>query len=133
MTEKIWAVTLTDGYKVTQVELFDNENDADNYAQEMAQTGKGNYQVTETTLNVRNEVIEGEPRWAELTSFNTDCIECLVNEIDTTQGKPVDTAACAAFLEENKEKIRNKANEMVREYIRKTVNDYVNDERIILG
>lgn len=133
MAEKIWAVTLTDGFKVSRVELFDNENDADNYAEEMAAAEEGNYQVIETVLNKREEVIEGEPRWAELTSYNTDCIECLVGELDTAQNKPIDKEACAAFLEKNKETIKNKSNELVREYLRKTVNDYVNGERIILG
>ncbi|MDL2298040.1 hypothetical protein LJC40_02690 [Synergistaceae bacterium OttesenSCG-928-D05] len=133
MTEKVWAVTLSDGLKVTQIELFDNESDADNFAHEMASSGKGHYQVLETNLNMRDEKIAGEPRWTELTTFNAQCIECLVQDIIHEQEKPFDEAACAKFLEEHKVELQKEADDVIHELLKKRLHDYVNNERIILG
>lgn len=133
MNEKIWAVTLTEGNAVSQIELFDNEADAENFSHEMAASGAGHYQVLASGLNKRNQKIAGEPHWSDVTALDSQCIECLVQEVNPSQEKPFDEDACAKFLEEHKSELQKEAEIAVHELLKKRLHDYVNDERIILG
>ena len=133
MQKKVWVVTLMEGLEVTEAAVFDNESDADNYAHEMASSHKGNYQVLSSGLNSRTDFAEEETHWAALPDFDAECMECLFEEISGTPAEGVDPELCAKFLEEHKVDFQKKADEIVHEYLRKELQDYLLNERIILG
>ena len=133
MQEKVWVVTHIQGLEVTDANVFNNESDAANYAQEMAAVNTGSYQITESVLNSREAIEEDSARWAVLPEFGTECMECIVQEVAEDAEEEFDEAACAKFFEEKKEELQKKADEMVHEYLRKELKDYINNERVILG
>ncbi len=133
MQEKVWVVTHIQGLETTDANVFDNEADAANYAQEMAATNSGTYSVIESVLNSRKAIEEEAVHWAALPEIGADCIECLVQEAVEGQEDKVDQAVCVQFLEENKEELQKKADDMVHEYLRRELRDYINNERVILG
>jgi hypothetical protein len=132
MQQKVWVVALTQGQEVTQAAVFDNESDAENYAQEMISSEKGNYQILSSVLSSRKET-EEETHWAALPDFDSGCIECLFEEISAVPGEDIDAEACTKFLEEHKVDFQKKADEIVQEYLRKEIRDYLFNERVILG
>ncbi|HAJ94072.1 MAG TPA: hypothetical protein DCM41_04175 [Synergistaceae bacterium] len=133
MQEKVWVVTHIQGLEVTDANVFNNAADAANYAQEMSAVNDGSYQVTESVLNSREAIEEESARWAVLPEFGADCLECLVQEMSEDAEEEFDEAACAKFFEEKKDKLQKKADEIVHEYLRKELKDYINNERVILG
>ncbi|MGD9666021.1 MAG: hypothetical protein AB7U31_01045 [Synergistaceae bacterium] len=133
MQEKVWVVTHIQGLEVTDANVFNNEADAANYAQEMAAVNTGSYQITESVLNSREAMEEDSARWAVLPEFGVECLECLVQEVAEDAQEEFDEAACAKFLEDRKDELQKKADEIVHEYLRKELKDYINNERVILG
>lgn len=131
--KKIWIASLLQGLTSDKLEVFDNEADARNYAQEMEASGKGEYNVIESPVNSRAEKIEGEPHWVDFANLNAFCIECLLEDFGAMKGMPIDEEACAEFLGKHKDELQKKSDEMVHEYLRKAISDYVNNERIVLG
>lgn len=129
---KIWVVTPHQEIDPSQLEAFDNESDARNFTQEMDASGK-KYKLIEMPLNSRSERIEGEPRWVDLANLAAPCIECLLEDFSLAAGRPVDGQACAEFLEKHKEELQKNSDELVRDYLKKTISDYIDNERIILG
>lgn len=133
MQEKYWVVTLTQGLEVTHADIFDNEKDAENYAREMVASKQGNYQVLSAVMNRRSELVGEEQRWAELTDFNSDCIECLVEDLSGCAPIEFNADACAKFLAEHKNDLQKHANEIVYEYIRREIREFIDNDRVILG
>ena len=133
MQENVWVVTISQGPDVTDAEVFDNEADAENFAQEMAIQHNGSYKVIKSAFNSRKKITEAAQHWVELPDFDTQCIECLFEEISDVQQEELDTEACAKFLEEHKDNLQKKADEIVQEYLRKELHDYLLNERVILG
>ncbi len=133
MQEKVWVVTHIQGLEVTDANVFNNEADAANYAQEMAEVNTGSYQVTESVMNSREAMEKDSARWVVLPEFDADCLECLVQEVAEDVEEEFDEAACAKFFEEKKDKLQKKADEIVHDYLRKELKDYINNERVILG
>jgi len=133
MQEKVWVVTHIQGLEVTDASVFDSEADAANYAEEMAATNSGTYSVVESVLNSRGAMEEDSIRWASLPELGAECIECLVEELAEETEEKFDEEACAKFFEEKKEELQKKADEMVHEYLRRELRDYINNERVILG
>lgn len=131
--DKIWVASLVSGLQPEQLEVFDNESDARNFALEMQSAGRGEYKVLETTMNRRAEKIKGEPHWIDFTNLNSHCIECLQEDYSAAAGLPVDEKACAEFIEAHKDELQKKSNQMVNGYLKKAISDYVNNERIVLG
>lgn len=130
MDLKVWAVAHMQGIEVTDISVFDNKADAENYAHEMSTRKIGSYQVLESVLNSRASL--NEAHLVELPEFNSECVECLVDSYDIDQVK-FDADECAAFLEKHKEEFQHKADEMVQDYLKKELHDYLLGERIILG
>jgi hypothetical protein len=133
MQEKVWVVTHIQGLEVTEANVFKNEADASNYAHEMAAGNDGSYQVITSVLNSREDMEEEAAHWAVLADFDPSCLECLVQEVAEDVKEEFDEAACAKFFEENKDQIQKKADEIVHDYLRKELRDYINNERVILG
>lgn len=133
MQEKVWVVTHIQGLEVTDASVFNNEADAANYAQEMAEVNTGSYQVTESVMNSREAMEKDSARWVVLPEFDADCLECLVQEVAEDVEEEFDETACAKFFEEKKDKLQKKADEIVHDYLRKELKDYINNERVILG
>jgi len=133
MQEKVWVVTHIQGLEVTDASVFNNEADAENYAQEMAEVNTGSYQVTESVMNSREAMEKDSARWVVLPEFDADCLECLVQEVAEDVEEEFDETACAKFFEEKKDKLQKKADEIVHDYLRKELKDYINNERVILG
>jgi len=131
MQQTVWIVALTQGSDVTQATVFDNEADAENYAEEMNSARQGHYQILSSALKCRKE--SEEAHWAALPDFNTECIECLVEDMSGVPEQGIDTEACTKFLEEHKIDFQKKADEIVQEYLRKEIKDYLFNERVILG
>jgi len=133
MQEYVWIVIPSQGMNITEAEVFDNEADAENFAQEMTVQNKGSYSIIKSAVNSRAKISEEAQHWAELPDFDTECVECLVEEITGVPQENFDPDACAKFLEENKEKLQQKADEIVQEYIRSELENYFLNERVILG
>lgn len=133
MNSKVWVVTLTQGLEVTEAAVFDKESDAEHYAHEMAASKQGNYQILSSVLNSRAELEQEETHWAEIADFDTACIECLFEELSAVSEEEFDRKACTLFLEEHKDDLQKKADEIVHEYLRKELRDYISNERVILG
>ena len=133
MQEKVWVVTHIQGLEVTDANVFNNEADASNYAHEMAAVNDGSYQVITSVLNSREAMEEEAAHWAVLADFDASCLECLVQEVAEDVKEEFDEAACAKFFEENKDQIQKKADEIVHDYLRKELKDYINNERVILA
>lgn len=131
--EKVWVASLLPDLKPELLEIFDNESDAHNFVQEMEASGKGRYGVVETTVNIRDEKIKGEPHWVDFASLTAPCIECLLEDFSAASGGDVDEKACAEFLEKHKEELQKKSDEIIHEYLKKSISDYINNERIVLG
>lgn len=131
--EKLWVATLLRDISPGQLEVFDNESDARNFVQEMEAAGKGRYTLVETPLNSRGEKIKGEPHWVDFANLTAPCIECILEDFGAAAGKPVDEQACAEFLEKHKEELQKKSDELVHDYLKKSISDYINNERIVLG
>jgi len=131
--DKVWVASLAADLKPEQLEVFDNESDARNFAMEMGAAGRGKYEVIETPMNTRSERIEREPHWVDLANINAPCIECLMEDFSAMKGKPVNEKECAEFLEKHKEELQKKSDEIVHEYLKKAIADYVDNERIVLG
>lgn len=131
--KKVWVASLLQGLTSGGIEVFDNEADARNYAQEMESSGKGAYKVVESPINSRAEKIEREPHWVDFANLNSLCIECLLEDFGTMEGMSLDEEACAEFLGKHKDELQKKSDEMVHEYLRKAISDYINNERIVLG
>lgn len=130
---KIWVASLLPEMHSGQLEAFDNESDALNFIQEMETSGKGKYKLIETPLNSRGENIKGEPHWVDLANLTAPCIECILEDFSAAAGKPVDEQACVDFLEKHKEELQKKSDELVRDYLKKSISDYVDNERVVLG
>lgn len=133
MQEKVWVVTHIQGLEVTDANVFNNEADASNYAHEMAAVNDGSYQVITSVLNSREAMEEEAAHWVVLPDFDAGCLECLVQEVAEDFKEEFDEAACAKFFEENKDQIQKKADEIVHDYLRKELKDYISNERVILG
>ncbi|MDD4160676.1 MAG: hypothetical protein PHO18_07005 [Synergistaceae bacterium] len=133
MQKKVWVVTHTQGLEVTDNSVFDNEADAANYAHEMATSGKGSYQVLASVLNSREAINEESMHWTAVPEFDAECLECLVQEVAEEAKEEFDEEACAEFFEKNKDQLQKHADEIVHEYLRKELRDYINNERVILG
>lgn len=131
--DKVWVASLVPNLQPEQLEVFDNESDAYNFALEMHTAGSGEYKVLETPVNSRDDKIKGEPHWIDFTSLNAQCIECLLEDFSTVAGQPVDERACVEFIEKHKDELQEKSNHIVNEYLKKAISDYVNNERIVLG
>lgn len=130
--DKVWVASSVPDLKPEQLEVFDTESDAHNFALEMAASGAG-YHVMETPVNVRTEKIKGEPRWIDFTNLNSRSIEYLLEDFNAMRNQPVDEEACIEFIEKHKEELQKKSDEIVREYLKKRISDYINDERVVLG
>lgn len=130
--EKIWVALLLQEIDPGQLEVFDNESDARNFVQEMRASGK-KYQLIDTPLNRRGEKIKREPHWVDFANLTAPCIECLIEDFGAAAGKPFDEQACAEFLEKNKEELQKKSDELVHDYLKKRISDYIDNERVILG
>lgn len=133
MQEKVWVVTHIQGSEVTDASVFDSKADAENYAEEMAAANIGTYNVVESVHNSRKAMEEDSIRWTSLPELGAECIECLVEELAEETEEKFDEEACAKFFEEKKEELQKKADEMVHEYLRRELRDYINNERVILG
>ena len=133
MQVKVWVVTHRQGLEVTDVNVFDSQADASNYAQEMSAGHDGSYQVIESVMNSREAIEEEAVHWAALPEFGAECMECLVEELAEGHEDEFDEEACAKFFEEKKEELQKKADEMVHDYLRRELKDYINNERVILG
>lgn len=131
--KKIWVASALQGLTSGQFEVFDNEADARNYALEMEASGKDTYNVLESPVNSRTEKIAGEPHWVDFANLNAFCIECLLEDFGAMKGMPIDEEACAEFLGKHRDELQKKSEEIVHEYLRKTISDYINNERIVLG
>jgi hypothetical protein len=130
MNEKVWVVTHTQGSQVVDSSVFDNKADANNYAEEMGAGGKGSYCVTESVLNTR--AATDAEHLVEMPEFDNSCIECLVDEYQIDHDK-FDAGKAAAYLAQHKTEIKEKADSMVKDYIKKELHDYLLGERVILG
>lgn len=131
--EKIWVASLVPEMHSGQLEVFDNKSDALNFVQEMETSGKGKYKLMETPLNSRGDKIQGEPHWVDLAHLTAPCIECLLEDFSAVAGKPVDEQACTEFLEKHKDELQKKSDELVRDYLKKSISDYIDNERVVLG
>lgn len=130
---KLWVASQLLEISPGQLEVFDNESDARNFVQEMEAAGKGQYRLVETPLNSRGEKIKGEPHWVDFANLTAPCIECILEDFSAASGKPMDEQACAEFLEKHKEELQKKSDALVHEYLKKSISDYINNERIVLG
>lgn len=130
---KVWVASLLPDLKPEQLEIFDNESDARNFALEMEASGRGKCRIIETPVSRRAEEIKGEPHWIDFASLNAHCIECLLEDFSVVSGKPVDEKECAEFINKHKEELQKKSEEFVQEYLKKAVSDYINNERVVLG
>ena len=133
MQRVVWVVAHVQGLEIVDTNVFDNESDAATYAGEMTAGNNEKYQIIKSVFNSRDDVEKEASQWVSLPEFDAECLECLVlGEGDPIEEK-YDEGVCINFLEENKEKLQEKADELVHEYIRKELRDYINDERVILG
>ena len=128
--EKIWVVVAQNGSEITESYVFDNLADAENFVEEIKPVQPGEYTILSSVLNRRETA---ESHLVELPDFNTDCIECLIEEIDAEAAKQLDAEACARFFEENKCDLQKDADELVQDYLRKRLADFIHNERVILG
>lgn len=131
--KKTWVASILPEIDSSQLEIFDNESDALNFIQEMETAGKGRYKLVETTVNSRGEKIKSEPHWVDLTNLTAPCIECLLEDFGAMAGKAIDEQACAEYIEKHKEELQKKSDELVLDYLKKSISDYINNERIVLG
>ena len=130
MNDKVWVVTHTQGAVVVDTNVFDNKADAANYAEEMAAGGKGSYVLSEAVLNTRTAT--DAAHLVEMPDFDSDCIECMVDDYQIDHDK-FNADKAAAFLKEHQTEFKEKADSMVEDYIKKELHDYLLGERVILG
>ncbi len=129
--EKIWVVVAQNGAEITESYVFDSLADAENFAEEVKTVQPAEYTIISSVLNRRET--ESESHLVDLPDFNTECIECLIEEIDAEAAKQLDAEACAKFFEENKCELQKGADELVQDYLRKRLADFIHNERVILG
>lgn len=121
------------GLDIADTNVFDNESDAETYAGEMSAGNNEKYHIIKSVLNSRDDVEKEAPQWVSLPEFDVECLECIVLDGADSVEEEYDRGVCIQFLEENKEKLQDKADKLVHEYIRKELRDYINNERVILG
>lgn len=130
MNEKVWVVTHTQGAEVVDANVFDNRADASNYADEMSAGGKGRYVITESVLNTR--AATDADHLVEMPEFDSGCIECMVDDYQIDHDK-FDADKAVAYFREHQYELKEKADSMVKDYIKKELHDYLLGERVILG
>lgn len=130
---KLWIASLVPELTPEQLEVFDNEADARNFSMEMAASSLGRYTIIETPVNMRGSKISGEPHWVDYASLHAHCIECIQEDFSAKTGVTINEKDCAEFMEKHGKELQKKSDEIVQEYIKKTISDYINNERIVLG
>ncbi len=128
MQEKLWAVVQIKAGEPEVVLVFDEKGDAEYFAEELS--GEGKCVVVSTSLSRHNEAEESLAR-IELPEFNSECIECLI--MDGHQLSEEKQEAAAKFLEEHRCEIQSGAEKAANAYIKKSLNEYLLNERVILG
>lgn len=129
MQEKVWAVVCQDADGVSSVLVFDQEADAQHFANEMDAGKKGTHTVFATSVHRRHEK-EAALAHIELPEFSTKCIECLV---DVASMADDEKEAAVKYLEEHRGEIQKNAEEIVDGYIRNALTEFFDDDRIIHG